>query len=408
MRDHLSEQELNRYLSRDMPLDEYLRVSEHVDACETCTKRMGDTTDLISAASAVAALALQDEAGDEQDEHIEYREMESYVDEYPNGSCRELIETHTRECAACRQMVLELQKLKEKLNPQKEFSPKPHPGVIHRLLSHRWTFSVIAVALAVCVITAFLVERFLATGLPKETPFTVSSHQEAERRGRIQIRDEGTIVVWTSGSGVSGLSGVSESVLQLVDEALRTTKFRTGAEQAQLIGKPRILMGPNNSGSEGLMKPVGTMVRSDRPTFQWRELPGTAFYEIGVFDTEYHKVLAGRTQNTSWTSPSPLRRGMTYVWQLRAHDHDQETRMPSPDQPEARFSILSEAASRELVGRMADCRGSHLALAALYANEGLLDEANQEMQKLTELNPQSEVVKALALSLKRIHEGPAE
>jgi hypothetical protein len=73
---------------------------------------------------------------------------------------------------------------------------------------------------------------------------------------------------------------------------------------------------------------------------------------------------------------------------------------PSASAPEMKFAILSTADFQEL-NRLKKSN-SHLALGVFYARAGLLEEAEHEVQRLAELNRQSELPRKLLQSVRRM------
>jgi hypothetical protein len=122
---------------------------------------------------------------------------------------------------------------------------------------------------------------------------------------------------------------------------------------------------------------------------------------VSIYDSELRKIgtsepLAG----TEWTTPTPLERGITYSWQIRAVKDGQIIIAPKPPAAEARFKILSrdEVAAIQNANRLHG--KSHLAMAVLYWKYGLIDEAEQELRALARANSNSPVAVELLRSLR--------
>jgi hypothetical protein len=101
----------------------------------------------------------------------------------------------------------------------------------------------------------------------------------------------------------------------------------------------------------------------------------------------------------SWTPLKPLKRGRIYSWQVKALKEGQEFKSPRPPAPEAKFRILDQTKADELVQAQRAYASSHLTLGLLYAQAGLLDEAEQEFQALEQSNPDSAIVRQLLVSV---------
>src|SRR6185503_7402327 len=97
----------------------------------------------------------------------------------------------------------------------------------------------------------------------------------------------------------------------------------------------------------------------------------------------------------SWTPSQSLSLGNVYSWQVKAVKDGQEFKSPGPPAPQARFRILDREKANELAKARRAHPSSHLALGLLYAEAGLLKEAEQELRALEKANPDSEIVRSL-------------
>ena len=76
------------------------------------------------------------------------------------------------------------------------------------------------------------------------------------------------------------------------------------------------------------------------------------------------------------------------MWQVESSAAGREVTAPVPPAPPARFTVLSAAEA----GRLAHAPVSHLVRGVLYADAGLLDDAERELTELKQQNPGSELV----------------
>jgi hypothetical protein len=86
---------------------------------------------------------------------------------------------------------------------------------------------------------------------------------------------------------------------------------------------------------------------------------------------------------------------MVYTWQVKAIKEAEEITSPRPPAPQAKFGILDQAKVNELVRAKRAYPSSHLTLALLYAEAGLLMEAEGELRALQVANPDSELARNL-------------
>ena len=80
---------------------------------------------------------------------------------------------------------------------------------------------------------------------------------------------------------------------------------------------------------------------------------------------------------------------------LKAVKDGEEFKVPRPPAPQAKFRVLDRAKADELARARRAYPSSHLTLALLYADAGLLKEAEQELRLLQRANPDSEVARGL-------------
>ena len=80
---------------------------------------------------------------------------------------------------------------------------------------------------------------------------------------------------------------------------------------------------------------------------------------------------------------------------MKAIKDGQEVTAPRPPAPQARFRILDQAKADELANARREYASSHLALGLLYAEAGLLKEAEEELRALQTANPDSEIARSL-------------
>jgi len=113
-----------------------------------------------------------------------------------------------------------------------------------------------------------------------------------------------------------------------------------------------------------------------------------------VYDAKFNLVASSnRITNTSWSTS--LARGQVYSWQVKAIKDNQEIISPRPPAPQARFRVLDQNRANELAKAKRAYGSSHLTLAVLYADAGLLKEAEQELRLLRRANPDSDLASKL-------------
>src|SRR5262249_53984318 len=145
-----------------------------------------------------------------------------------------------------------------------------------------------------------------------------------------------------------------------------------------------------------LIEPVGKIVMRNAPVFRWSEIDGASYYIVEVYDDQFNLIVTSPQLSTnSWTISQPLARGKTYAWQVKANRDGEEITSPRPPAPQAKFRVLDDATASDLARAEKTYASSHLTMALLYANAGLLQESEQQLRLIVKANPNSEVARKL-------------
>src|SRR6185295_4850365 len=146
--------------------------------------------------------------------------------------------------------------------------------------------------------------------------------------------------------------------------------------------------------SYAIVRPFATAISNDRPTFSWTALNGATSYRVSVFDADLHLIKTSKPLNeTQWMMPDHLQPGIVYTWTVTALKDGQEIVAPAPP-ARAEFKILGKTELRKLT-RMISTTSSHATRGVLYAEAGLLDEAEREFRYHLDLGPSDDRVKKL-------------
>lgn len=213
----------------------------------------------------------------------------------------------------------------------------------------------------------------------------------------VSLDDGGQRVTLDEQGNLAGLGPLSPATQRALKAALTDGRVRTPAALNALAGRSGVLLGGSSEGvAFPLVGPVGTVVRTDRPTLRWRPLAGAQGYTVTLLDADLNPIaISPPLTATGWTVARPLERGQTYVWQVAAQTKGGEVIAPAAPAPEARFKILELAKAAQLRRLEAAHPSSHLARGVSYAQAGLLDDAAREFRALLAANPQSPVARKL-------------
>src|SRR5215204_6196616 len=123
---------------------------------------------------------------------------------------------------------------------------------------------------------------------------------------------------------------------------------------------------------------------------------GAQSYTVAVTDAELNEVATSPPLNaTEWQIPKPLKQGGIYSWQVTALKDGVKITSPVLPAPQAKFKVIDRTTSEMLQQTQRAYPDSHLTLGVLYAEAGLLDEAEQELRVLARDNPRASVAQKL-------------
>lgn len=320
---------------------------------------MTDTRDALRRATDVMLRGTA--AAPDDFDHPSYEAIESLVDGRLVDAEREAIESHIGDCPMCAQDASDLRAVRALL-------VAATPAVREEWPLRR--VAVLVATLAASVLLAIWIRQTtpeveVLTPAPAQATAVVSSPPAA--------------------AAPAAVTAMTTDEQALVARVRREARFDVPPAIAALAGQEGTLLGGGSAGSQdrlALLSPLATGIETTRPLLRWSGVPAAAGYSVQVVDDRFTVVAStdGLTA-TAWQVPHDLRRGVAYQWQVTAHLASGDITVPAPPQPEARFVVVGD----ETVTRMADARrrlvDEPLALAAVLAQAGLLDEAGRHLQR---------------------------
>ena len=435
MNGHLTEPLIERYREQTLPPAELLDADDHLAGCEICRQRLGDEQRLQAAGQSLrrdlAATGLT---------HITYEQLVLYVDGGLDQTDEEIVDSHLKLCEPCSTELNELRAFATETvaYPAREYGPRAPTSVdqkLLRFLKGLWeraegllrtpAFWLPVEIASLALIVALLVwagvlrsrssqlqialdaERQENEKLKQEHQAAIASvtdlrNQLAELKSP-ELPGSSNVVTLKDGPGQvtldeeGNLAGVPAAYQQIVKQTLTSQQLEIPHMLSELSGKSAVLMGhPEEGHPIALLSPIGTVVPGVRPVFRWRALDGAEGYVVRIYDADFHEVAASpQISGTVWTPTRSLERGRTYSWELRARAGDKEIVSPIQPAPAAKFTVLNQTKASELAQARKAGGNSHLTLGILYAQSGLLDDAEREFGALLRANPKSRLVQKL-------------
>ena len=288
------------------------------------------------------------------------------------------IEQHLALCAECRLIVEDLRVFRTELQQEESRAPR----------MRRLFLAAAAVLVVVAGASVWLARRAVVS--PPALPQLVSSLNDAGR----------TLGLTVSGDLV-GADGLEVSTQQMLRATLASGRLPAGPGALQPNSEKPVLRSEDSTRERfAVLSPVGVRQVSDRPWFRWTPLHAASTYEVVVFDAELQEVArSGKLTGTEWRPERPLPRRLLLTWQVAAEGPGGRVTAPRPPEPSPVFEILSGDAALRIETARSPQPPSHLALAILYASEGLPAEAAEELDRLAALNRNSKLVDSLSQSV---------
>jgi hypothetical protein len=427
--DHLTNNQIEGYGRCQLPAGEALSVSDHLAGCEMCRHRLESGVN-----DDAEFLALRAELLDEAEaltslrEHLTVEELTRFVDGALPSEELQVAEDHLTCCEECNLMVEDLQAFKDQVTTG--FGRNHYPSGHRAQDESRWRrlFTVwprlwpdslvFGTALAACLLAvmSWLVWREWREGSAEQkvsnipssagvsTPDSPNTAPGSESSLIVRLNDgDGEVTLDREGK-LSGLAQLSLAGRQIVERALTTQSIEGSPLLSDLTRPDGTSRGSGNRSEEfSVIEPVGEVTITDRPTFRWSPLTGATSYTVEVYDESLRQVAVSQpVTGHTWTATQPLKRGRIYAWLVKTSNNGRVK--VSPPAQEARFRILDRARLEELSNARRDYGSSHLALGLLYAQAGVLDEAEREFTALQRANPKSEIVNRFLMRIRKMRD----
>lgn len=433
MSTHPTTEQLELHYKRALPLEAFIRVSEHLAQCDACRQKFRTTYNIQSPDAPLTLFAPT--SGEENFDHLSAEQMSAFAVGTLDEIDREIAEGHIEVCEQC---ALQVKERRAATDRKEGFQPSPPLSPTKRKLSffvrlgqlHPAYAAVVIAAVAVILVAAALVwqrrqDNQIVRNIPVEPtphvavspslpavmpeapqpptntpPANIGSNQSRPAGESppllVALNDGGKVIGVDRQGNAVGLNDLPASVQRDVNAALRSQTISKPPALDQVErGRISLREGSREEGEPiRLTSPNGTVVMDDRPVLRWDPLPGATSYRATVLDANFNRVAQSpELSATEWRVDVPLARGAIYSWQVTTSKGGEQIKSPRPPASPVKFKVLEADKLIELE-RVRQFR-SHLAMGLAYAQAGLVGEAEREFEALKRANPQSPVVKRL-------------
>ena len=425
MSEHLTQSQIEDYSRHKLPAADLLSVSDHLWGCGVCSRQVewaldGDV-ECSTLKSEVFAEMLFSPAWRE---HLTLEQTAGYVEEALAGEELQGVKDHLTHCEQCEMAVNDLRAFRKQvaIGLDRECQPSPVmvenswrrfikalPSLLSRPPALIFGSALTSLLLILAGWLIWEAPQLKVPEMAERSPSPTTPTVPPVVSPTPMLRDEPMVMVARLNDGggqvtldqagnLTGIDNLPPAYEQMIKSALTTQRLEESRFLAGLTPPEdsEIRSRDNPDREFSMIKPVGTVILSDRPTLRWSRLGGAASYIVEVYDDEFTKVAtSSQLIDNSWTASRSLPRGKIYTWQVKAVKDGRELISPPPGELEAKFRILDRARVGELMQARRTYPGSHLMLGLLYARDGLLDNAELEFRKLRKANPSSAIARRL-------------
>jgi len=415
LKDHLAKSQLRGVALGLLPLDESSTAGQHLSSCETCQLQFAEE---LTTPAKVIAFNLKSETWFKHD-HFNLEQFTGLIDDQLDSETAQILGVHLDSCTGCQTQVKHLRALRHQNVPENRPVSLARPGhrgnvvFLEKLFTHQRTLAIAAMILiCVAVISVVLISRLSRPryAIDSKVPITPNSPagpptREDKSSSELNVvsetlKDGGqTITVYEDGR-FEGLNQLSSSARQQISLALQKGYVSFPTVLKELSPTTSSLRGNDGNSAFKLIYPSRQVIIESRPIFRWQPVPDASSYQVYVMNSAGKQVVKSELlppTQTSYVSPYRLTRGEVFQWAVIAIINDKEIISPAPAETEMRFAILSAPEKREL--DQMNASNSSLARGVFFARAGLLVEAQIELQKLVQQNPDSILPRQLLKSV---------
>jgi hypothetical protein len=416
---HLSTRQMSELIARRLAPGELSAAMQHLAECAACREQVNTAHNTEERLAALRAQFITNPG--ETERHLNYEQLSGFVDRSLPADERTVVQSHLEACDDCAAEARDFETLwaaiqADSVKPALQPIWKEKTAWFRKPVFLRLSFAAAGIAVIALIIIAGW-RRSATNGQHNEitnagsalspTPANTTADQMppaaslSTSETNLALTDHGQRIALDSQGNLTGLPRLPAGYERIVKASLTQQRAPVSPAIAELASSKGTLLGPgDNADAFDLLTPVGKVVLSNRPAFRWRKVARAESYSIVVLDQNLNVVAQGETAaGTSWTPQEPLPRDQVLRWQVTARIGEKQLISPVPPRPEARFKILPQAKAAELNRAAMNYANSHLLLGTLYAEAGLMEEAQREFRSLLAENPESRLAQKLLRSV---------
>ena len=410
--DHLSSQLQHRFLARLLSPEETLEVIKHLRECDSCREKLSALRS--NKPGSVADTILPETPADD---HPSGDSLGAYLDEDLSHPDKMDLEEHLRTCELCQKALADLKSFREELlqSPTQKYVPA---AAISRPTgtSDKRSFRAERPRFFSWFNQPFVFAGVAATAALLAVVATVAVRSRGPSgnagNGEVAIVD-GNSRMFLGPNGIvnppAGLPTTELATLNKLESPVwhnEPPALSPTIKDAlnDLKRAPSVLLGqPSANVPFHVLSPIRTLIESMRPTFEWGNAPGAASYTVHVIadDRTQEEVAtspaipgaAADLTDRTWTISQSLKPGKRYRWYVTAVIENQEIDTPGMEEPQAKFSVLSEEDLTRLDDLKKQNSHNRLLQGLLNLDAGLLDDAQNDFQALLDDPKQTSAAK---------------
>ena len=412
---HLTETQLDDFAAQRLAAENLSALTQHLAECAECRQRAVLREPALYPALHHAVLA------EEKPVHLAFEQLADFVDGRLAGEAQQFARDHLSHCQQCGAAAEDLRAFSRQIADELAVERTPAINAPPSLREKLRAFFATSWAMPVSVTIALLVfsligwrafkrdDSLIAVVTPSPIPTlmvlpTATVEPTASPVNLLAQLNDGEKQIALDAQGkLQGADDWPERYRQLAQQAWQADRIARPAALNGLGSASAALMGQGQESGFALIEPAGKVVFTDRPTLRWQPLAGAQSYQVELVNEQYETVAQSEAlTSATWQVPQSLARGRVYSWQVKASKDGAIIKAPQPPTPLARFRVTGQKEFAEIQDARTRFGSSHLLLGQLYAQAGLLDEAEREFRALQKANPASPIPKQWLAELRKL------